>query len=218
MLFIDRDDLDAISGRDRAIPLDNATVGSLTFTRGASNVALRPTRNPGLLCRLAFTGRLPEVTTNGNGAVTVAYPRVFHPLDWKKHGVTGTLSEAIPWTLAFRGGLSRLDADLASLHLEGVTVDGGASEVRISLPAPVGVVPIRINGGASKMELIRPAGVPLTIDVGSGASDVRVDEQRFGAMAGPITLVAGTDAGAPDRYELRIAGGASQLTVREEPS
>jgi hypothetical protein len=215
-MFMHHDNLDAISGQEQAFPIGDATSGTLRFTRGASNVTLRTAPEPSRLCRLLFTGRQPDVRHDGAGEITIAYPRAFHPLDWRKHAVNGTLTDAIPWTLEIRGGLAHLDADLASLRLQELVVHGGASNVQIVLPAPVGVIPVRIDGGASQMDIARPAGVTVKLDIGGGASPVRIDDQRFGAMAGPTSLAGGANAGSPDRYEITIAGGASQLTIRED--
>lgn len=202
--------------RDQFFPINDAATGTLTFTRGASNVALRTTQEREHLCRLVFTGKVPDVSADGKGGVQITYPRVFNPLDWGRHGIDATLTEALPWQLDVRGGMAHLRADLASLRVDGIAVHGGASDVRLALPAPQGIVPIRIDGGASAVELVRPAGVTIRIRFAGGASNVRLDDQQIGAMGGPIALHAGADAEAPDRYELTIAGGASDVTIRAQ--
>jgi hypothetical protein len=200
--------------RGQTFPINGATSGTLVFTRDASNVNVRATPERDHLCRLAFSGWTPKITADG-GHVQVTYPRAIHPFDWHKDGVTATLTEALPWRLEVGGGIAHLRADLASLRVDGIAVHGGASDVRLALPAPRGIVPIRIDGGASAVELVRPAGVTIRIRIAGGASGLHLDDQQCGAMGGPTALHAGVDVDSPDRYELTIAG-ASHLTLRGE--
>jgi len=202
--------------REHAIPIGTADSGTMIFTRGASNLTLRTTPDRDNVCRLAFRGGVPEVATTSTGRVEITYPRFFHPLDWRKHGIHATLTEALPWQMEVRGGVAHVDADFALLRLTAVTIEGGVSDVRLTLPSPRGVVPIRIAGGASNLELIRPAGIPMNVEIASGAGHLRIDDQHFGAMGGPISLHAGPDTRSPDRYELIVTAGVSRLTIREQ--
>ena len=52
------------------------------------------------------------------------------------------------------------------------------------LPRPKDVARVRIGGGASNVELIRPAGVPVRVHIGGGVSKLAIDEFRLGSAGG----------------------------------
>jgi hypothetical protein len=198
--------------KDYTVPLGSITHGRLQFTRGAANVTLRVDYSMGDLYRARFDGPPPEVHAR-DGAVTIRYPRTFHPFDWRKRTAEVTLNPAIPWQIEFHGGLSRLDADLSVLELGSFEVNGGASGVAVTLPRPSGTVSVRVTGGASDVSIHRPEGVAARIRVGRGVSKLAFDEQRFGAIGGETRLQTNDYDGAADRYDLEVTGGASKLTV-----
>ena len=198
--------------KDYTAPLGSITHGRLQFTRGAANVTLRVDSSMGDLYRARFDGPPPEVHAR-DGAVTIRYPRTFHPFDWRKRTADITLNAAILWEIEFRGGLSRLDADLSVLGLGSFEITGGASGVALTLPRPSGTVPVRVSGGASDVSIHRPEGVAARISVGRGASKLAFDEQRFGAIGGETRLQTNDYDGAADRYDVEVTGGASKLSV-----
>jgi hypothetical protein len=206
------------AARDIAAPLGSAAHGHLTFVRGASLVTL--TADPALdqLFQAHFEGPAPHVQVAG-GVVTIQYGRLSlaewarYALLWGQHATTIRLNTSVPWQISIRGGISRLNADLRALRLTTLAVGGGASEVRVDLSQPTGVVPIRIAGGASNITLRRPPGVAARVAVRSGASRLTFDEQHFGGVGGTVRLATPGDAHATDRYDIEIAGGASNLTV-----
>ena len=190
-------------------PLEGIAAGRLEFTKGASEVHL--TGDPGLkeLYRATFEGPAPEITIKG-GTVTVNQRRRFFQ---RAHACNFTLAASIPWDVVLRGGMWKLDADLRTLRLSGLEVTGGASDIEIDLPAPVGIVRVRLSGGASQVKLRRPQGSEARAEVSGGASELVFDDQRLGAVGGRAVLASpGFDAAA-DRYEIRFTGGASQVTV-----
>jgi hypothetical protein len=198
--------------RDFSVPRGSTPSGRLEFTRGAANVTLRVDSSMGDLYRARFEGPLPEVHAQ-DGAVTIQYPRTFHPFDWRKRAAEVTLNRAIPWQIEFRRGLARLDADLRELRLGSFEIVGGASGVAVKLPRPSGTVSVRVSGGASDVTIYRPAGVAARMSVGRGASKLAFDEQRFGAIGGETRLQTPDYEGAADRYDIEVSGGASKLTV-----
>lgn len=198
--------------KDYTVPLGSITHGRLQFTRGAANVVLRADSSMDDLYRARFDGPPPEVHAR-DGAVTVRYPRTFHPFDWRKRTAEVTLNPAIPWQIEFHGGLSRLDADLSVLELGSFEVTGGASGVAVTLPRPSGTVSVRVSGGASDVSIHRPEGVAARIRVGRGVSKLAFDEQRFGAIGGETRLQTIDYDGAADRYDLEVTGGASKLSI-----
>lgn len=199
--------------REHAAPLGLAKSGRLEFVRGAANVTLHVGSGMEDLYRARFDGPVPDVGAQG-GAVTVKYTWTLHPFDWRRQGADIALNAQVPWRITVRGGgVSRLDADLSGLRLDSFEVDGGASRVELTLPGPSGAVPIRIDGGASNVTIRRPEGVAARVDVGGGASKLALDGQCLGAIGGESRLESPGYAGATDRYEIIITGGANNVAV-----
>jgi hypothetical protein len=203
---------------DFAAPLGSAAEGRLTFVRGASLLTLAGDPALADLFRARFEGPTPQVRAAG-GDVTVRYRRLSlaewarFALLWGRFASTIQLNTSIPWLVDIRGGVSKLDADLRALRLSGLLAAGGASEVAVDLPAPAGLVTIRISGGASHVTLRRPASAAVRVVVGRGASQITLDAQHYGAVGGTVRLETPGGSQATNRYDIEVAGGASHLTV-----
>ena len=193
-------------------PLADVTAGRLEFTKGASKITLGADSSLTDLYRAAFEGPVPEIRVDG-GTVTVQQRRRFRPFDWRAQSADFTLSTAVPWEIVLRGGMWKLSADLRGLQVTGLHVSGGASDIEITLPAPVGTVPVRIAGGASKVKVRRPKNTDARAEVSGGASQLQFDDQRLGAVGGRNVLGTPGYSEATDRYEIRFTGGASQVTI-----
>ena len=204
--------------RRDAAPLAAATTGRLVFVPGASQVTIGA--DPALpdLYRARFDGEAPHVRAE-NGVLTICYPR--HSIvDWVRDALRPNdraarivLNGTIPWRIEVDGGVSRLSADLRRLQLEALAIGGGASRVVLTLPRPTGVVPVRIGGGASNVAIHRPAGVAARLRVRGGATDLTFDDQEAGAVGGEVRWQSPGFAGAGDRYEIEVGGGASDLMI-----
>lgn len=204
--------------RDFAAPLSEATHGRLEFSGGAANVILRVDAQMSDLFRAHFEGVVPDVDVR-DGAVRISYPR-FAPMGWIRYALTSgrhaadvTLNGSIPWRIALHSGAARITGDLRELRLEAFEIGGGASQIELSLPHPVGVVPIHVVGGASHITLRRPQGGAARISVGGGAAKVAFDDQYMGAIGGRLRLESSGYAQASDRYDIEVGGGAAHLTI-----
>lgn len=102
---------------------------------------------------------------------------------------------------------------MRQLPLRGLDLSGGASRVEVTLPRPVGTVPVRISGGASRLTLHRPAQVAARIRVSHGVSKLTFDRQRFGGLGGDNQWESPDYQNAADRYDIEVSGGASNLTI-----
>lgn len=196
------------TAHELAAPLGSVDAGRLVFTRGVSHLAIGVDASMEDLYRARFDGKQPEVGVDG-GTVTVRYRPSLRPT----HGEI-TLSGRVPWDIEARWGMSNVVADLDDLELGGLEISGGSSHVEVRLPRPRRAVRVRIGGGASDVELIRPAGVPVRVRIGAGVSKLAIDEFRLGSGGGK------TDWRSPDydeveaRYDIEIGAGASEITVR----
>lgn len=206
--------------RDFTAPLAEATHGRLEFSGGAANVILRVDAQMPDLVRAHFEGVVPNVSVR-DGAVRITYPP-FAPFGWLRYALTSgrhaadvTLNGSIPWRIAIHSGAAKLSGDLRELRLEGFDIGGGATQIDLTLPRPVGTVPIHVGGGASHITLRRPEGVAARVRVGGGAAKLAFDEQYMGAIGGSLRLESSGFAQATDRYDIDVGGGAAHLTVGE---
>ncbi|HEY2702604.1 MAG TPA: MarR family transcriptional regulator [Candidatus Dormibacteraeota bacterium] len=196
---------------DPSAPRAGTTTGRLIFSAGVAHVTIDGEAPSDDLYRAHFDGPVPEIRVQ-DGTVAVRYRR-FSLFEGRPRGSRFSLSSVIPWDLEVQGGVARFTADLHRLVVRSLTVKGGGSEVEIDLPAPVGVVPLRISGGVSRLTVRRPAGTALSLQVNGGASRLVLDAQEFGGIGGPIRLQSREYADNADHYAVEISGGASRLTI-----
>jgi hypothetical protein len=160
------------------------------------------------------------------GVVTVAYPRlswfdwraqvagqrVEASAHWRRDTGEILLNNAIPWAIELRGGVSQWSADLRSVRLASFDLKGGASKIQLLLPVPQGVVPIRVDGGMSRVSIERPFGVAAGLTVRGGISEVVVDGEVH-KSAGNLSMQTPGAAEAANRYEIEVSGGASKISI-----
>jgi hypothetical protein len=191
-----------------AAPLGSVDVAHLVFTRGAAHLTIRVDGSMEDLYRARFERKVPDVRVDG-GTVVVTYRMSIRPTRGEI-----ILSGRVPWVIEGAFGMSDVLADLEHLDLRSLEISGGASAVEVRLPRPKEPTRVRIGGGASNVELIRPAGVPVRVLVGSGVSNLAIDDFRVGSAGGK------TDWRSPDydqvegRYDVEIGAGGSKVTIR----
>jgi DNA-binding MarR family transcriptional regulator len=186
--------------------------GRLEFRRGAARVTLSADPTMRELYRAQSEGAPPDIHVDG-GTVSVEYQRRFRAFDWRRAAVHITLNGSIPWTIEVRGGLVQMEADLSRLELRSFDMTGGAANIDVTLPRPKGTVPVRLAGGAAGIAFHRPAGVPVGARLTGGAAKLQFDRQHLGAFGGLTRLETPGFEIAADRYDIRITGGASTVTI-----
>lgn len=127
--------------------------------------------------------------------------------------MTITLNAATRWSLRFSGGSRRLAVDLRGGEVDAVDVAAGVTDIDISLPAPDGVVVVRMGGGATTFDVHAPVDVPVRVRMtGGGGSAVIDGATRTGIPGGAVVEPAGW-ASAADRYDIDAVAGVSSLTL-----
>jgi hypothetical protein len=183
----------------------------LRLTPGAVSVALSSRGTMTGLFETKFTGQSPRVTSDQT-SVQIDYGH-FNPIDWRKKSTTLVLNATNPWDIAFDGGVSRCTADLSGLGLRSMKIGSGANHLALVLPQPQGTVQITIDGGAHELSILRPANIPLQLEVNGGTSKLRLDDEEYGAIGGKLRTHTNLYDSATDRYEILIAGGASHIVI-----
>jgi hypothetical protein len=176
----------------------------------ASRLRLRSGTAPDELIRASFGGPPPDVRAV-DGVVTMRYSRRL--VDTRSRLADVALNPAVIWSIEVEGGVTDLDGDLDAVRLAGFDVRGGANHIRVGLGMPDGNARITIDGGASAIRFDRPGGAAAAVQVRGGVSRLRFDGRRVTPPAGTFRVQSKDFAGATDRYDLELSGGASDLVV-----
>jgi hypothetical protein len=198
-----------------AAPLGSSRSGRLRFMNGAHQIVIRSDSRERSLYRARFGSQTPTVGVQGD-VVTVRYPR--SPTDdWLGYRSERTaeivLNTSIPWDFEFRGGASRLLADLRGLRLSSLNLDGGANRLEVRLPPPTGAVRIAILGGASNVSIHGPAAVGARLLVSGGVTNLRIDDRHIGGAGSELDLRSTDYDGTTGRYDIAITGGANNVSI-----
>ena len=199
-------------GGIQSAPLGEVEVGELVFPTGAIQLTLRADAEQTALYQARFEGATPEVKVE-DGVVTMRYPRRLWFLGASKRAAEVSLNAAIPWRILIQGGAYDFTAELGGLDLVGLEMKGGQSMIRLNLPVPSIVVPIRISGGASMINIRRPAGVDARVHLKGWASEFAFDEQRFSNVGNDVRLQTPGYKGMTPGYDIEVASSVSQVTI-----
>jgi hypothetical protein len=149
-----------------------------------------------------------------DGTVTMRYRR--RMLDTRSREIEARLNPSLPWSIEIDGGITDLVADLRAMPFGGLDLRGGVNHLLLRLPRPDGTVRIAIEGGSSDARVTRPAGVPVALSARGGVSRLRFDARKLDASGSDLRLESVGFTTAPDRYELEVGGGISDMRVGEE--
>ncbi len=188
-------------------PFGPGASARIIMETAASRLVFEGAAGAGQLISAHFTGPLPDCRV-ADGVVTIRYRR--SPFSSRRARVR--LNPSIPWTVEISGGITDLTGDIG-VPLAALEVSGGANHIKLDLPAPVGTAGVRVTGVVSSAALTRPSGVPVHLLVGGGVSRLRLDEHTARGVSGRRHYESGDYAGTPDRYDIEITGGASDVRI-----
>jgi hypothetical protein len=199
-------------------PLGALKKSHLEIIGGISNGDLRGDPAIQELYQAQFIGQIPYVRTR-NESVIIRYPLSLR--EWFKHLVLAnshaakvTPNTSIPWRIDIRGGVAHLDADLQTLLLGSLVINGCVAETGLLLPPPLGTVQIHVASGVSNLTILRPEGVAVQLRVGGGTSELTFDDWFYGSIGGEFRVDTPNYKDATNRYDIRVNGGASNLIIR----
>ena len=196
-------------------PLLDLESGRLVVSSGISRLTLRTTEGMAELYQARFEGPAPSVTVK-DGVVTIRYPRGLWGLGGQQRAAEVTLNVAIPWQIVIQGGASDVTAELGGLNLASLEVKGGLSSIRLELPMPSGVVPIRISGGASEIIVRRPGGVAARAHLKGWVSTFVFDDQTFSDLGNNVRLQSSGFVSTTPFYDIEVASSASMVTITSD--
>jgi hypothetical protein len=121
-----------------------------------------------------------------------------------------------PWRFQVQGPTWNTVLDAGGLDVREIKLDSGAAKVECFLPRPRGVVPIIVSGGVVGVTLHRPPDVAVVAAVSTGAVRVKLDALSLNAATTDLHWESDGASTSDDRYELRISGGAVQVTLDDK--
>lgn len=204
--------------REISVPLGMLKCGRLVFASSASQLSLKTWQMESDLCQARFSHPVPSIWLHED-TLTIDYPQLAYPDPFAESGKVLSeigLNSAIPWDIEFHHSVSALEADFSRLQVRSLDYLGSASQLDLLLSAPAGTAFIYMSGGLSRSVISRPAGVSLRIKISGSVSDLTFDDQHLGVAGGEMSLESPNFISSPDRYEICIAGGASQVRIFEE--
>jgi len=154
-------------------------------------------------------------STGGGGAASVEMrPGNLVLVKNRRGGDHGAveLSPNYTWYFKIHGGTWNTVLDLSGLRISGIELDSGAGNVTCTLPAPIGVVPIRVNSGIVGVTFHRPRDTAVHAVVSQGSVRVRLDDK-------PIRLTSDVEWDTPgakqavNRYDLTVYSGCVRVTM-----
>jgi hypothetical protein len=197
----------SISSPPAAVSVTNR----LGLTPGADRVTLGSREDMTALFETKFTGQNPR-TTSDRTSVQIDYGH-FNLLDWRRKTTALILNPTNPWDISVDGGVSRFTADLSALTIRSFIIRGGATHLSLVLPRARGEVQILIVGGARRLSIQRPAGIPLQLTIKGGTSKLRFDGEEYGAVSGHLQTHSDAQENGIDRYDIVITGGARNVFI-----
>jgi len=192
-------------------PVGSVSSGLVKFVGGASHLTLTSEEGIPELYRARFSGLVPAVDAAG-GVVTVRYPSPLERLAARQHSGQVVLNDALPWAVEVAGSVDDLTADLRQIGLRWFGVTQHVSDLSLTLAHPSGVVRIQIGGNAATVNIHRPGGTAVRLQVHGGGRDLQLDGQHLRVVGGGAELST-FEGVAKDRYEIEVVDAASAVTV-----
>jgi hypothetical protein len=197
-----------------AVPVQGAREARLTVNHGVGRLQLNAgASGPDFLTGNSAAGLNYSSHMSGDQLeVSVdAGPSVF-PFIGPPGGVWNLqLNPSIATEVMLHAGASQIELDLTELQLTRLTYEGGASSMKISLPAGVDRFTSHIRTGASSIELRVPDGTAARFAI-TGPGSPNIDQTRF-PPAGQGVFESPDFARASRQAEVTIEGGATSIRI-----
>jgi hypothetical protein len=122
------------------------------------------------------------------------------------------LAAKVRWQLRFSGYAEKQIIDVSGGQISGIEMVAGMRSAEITLSAPTGTVPVKINGAVDKLTLKSPAANPVRIKVGGGAQTVIAGTRTITDVAAGSTLTP-KDWNTANRYDVTAGARITSLAI-----
>jgi hypothetical protein len=205
-----------VSGLDRAELLEGLTSARLEIAVGSGRLDLSAADLGEQLYRVhADQAGAPLEVRFDRSKATLSVTHRPGWLPWASPSrIQAQVSSAVEWDLACQSGAIRGTFDLATARVARFDCKTGASRIELNLPAPHGLVPVRVEGGALHLDVSRPAEAAMKVKATGAAVHLVADGARQDGMGSREWLTSNFQ-GATDRFEVVVEGAATDVTVRQ---
>ena len=158
----------------------------------------------------------PATSVGGGGAASIdARDDGVVVVKNRRGGKSGgvELSPDYTWYIKLHGATWNTALDLSGLRISGIEMDSGSGNVTCTLPAPIGVVPIKVNSGIVGVTLRRPQGTAARATVSTGSAKVHLDKQPVRYLASDLHWESPGASRSDDRYELTVYSGCVKVSL-----
>jgi len=191
------------------VRLESGTTASIAVASGSRGVVLR--HGTGLKTLI----RVPSDTAAAAAAIVRGETVKVRRLRGVGLGEI-ELNPRHPWRFQIQGATWNTVVDAGALDVREIKLDSGAAKVECFLPRPRGVVPIIVSGGVVGLTLHRPPGVAVIADISPATARIKLDAFSAAAVTSDLRWESPGASASADRYELRINGGAVQVSLDEK--
>lgn len=189
---------------------------NIDFGAGELKLNSLPPGSPNLV-EADFRGREAEVSVSrsvgsadldiSNGDFSFDFFRNNEGAEWNV-----SLSPSPGMSIDLDAGATEMDLDLTHLKVNYLSIDAGAADIEVVMPADAGDVNANIKVGAADLLIIIPEGVGARIDADTAAGSLSIDQGRFWKQ-GDFYLSPDFEQLA-NRIYLSIDSGASSVEIR----
>ena len=122
------------------------------------------------------------------------------------------LNPSVTWDAEINTGATSDTIDLHQGQLKSLRLNSGAARHDITLGSASASVPVKINGGALTVNIHRPGGTPVSVDVSGGAVNLNGDGRAMHAV-GHLSYTSPDYSSGGSGYDIKVSGGACTVTV-----
>lgn len=200
------------------LPLEGSDRLNLTVHYGAGRLRIGGDCSSSMALEGTFEGGLDR-DVNRRGAdldvdLRVPTDDVLDMIPWGTHSGLNwdlKLSDAVEVDLTVDAGASENTLDLAGLNVSNLTFKTGASDTRIHFSDRAEHAQAHLGLGAASAKLTIPENVSASIEVKSGLTEIRVDQDRF-PRSGDVYQSADFGS-ASHRLTLHVEAGVGSVEI-----
>jgi hypothetical protein len=163
--------------------------------------------------QIQYLGAKPIVSLDrATGTLEIFHSDDFVLFEGRRLVLDLQVSSAVTWNIRVDNGAADNTLNLSTLKVGSIKISTGSSHDVITLGAPIGIVPITIDGGALTVLAHRPAGTEASVRVSSGSVNLSADGRQYRGIGDEAWQSSGYDQ-ATNAYRVEVSSGSSTVTM-----